>query len=253
MTEVSTCIEKVEFFNKPAINRMGESDLEKMVTYFKTRLINKDELLVEELCKTKYFEVVMSTPSMKRRIDMVGDIALVTAEKNIIDDCLRDISGWNADKDKIGLWRTIEEKRVYVDSWLNKYITQVAWGRYLNSVRVARSTGSSPKQTTAVKVTSPCAMQSHNEDIKRFSKQFEISMPEARGISTALGAHFLELFMLKDDKGEHKGLREIIKLNETNLSEAEKERSIMKLRIMMNYMVSDVTRELERIHTDDLN
>lgn len=247
MTELieNTADDKPTFYKK-ALSQMTALELDKLVTYFSTRLVKRDERFIEELCKTNNFDKILDEVMSEGRSAFLHD----TAVQRFVHRCVEDISEWNANYDNCGKWREQTSRQLFVDRWLNKYIPKTAWNRYQNAVRVERSTAASARDTKAIKVTKPRRLLNYDEDLKSFSQEFNVSAPQARGIAIYLGAQVLKNLMLKTEDDDLIMFREAMN-SHRNLTKDERDLATAYYRVMSRHMVNDVERELELINETD--
>ncbi|HFQ4880736.1 TPA: hypothetical protein ACGUPI_003204 [Vibrio vulnificus] len=232
--------------SKHAISKMREHELEKMLKYFQTRLIKRDELLIEELRQMDAYKQTAKISGLNH-----GSNEL---DGRVIDNCLRALSTWNNETFEDGKWRELADKQEYVDTWVNRYISKKAWGRYLNSVRVSRASRLSTSKadnTSAVKVTSPRNQTYFEGKLKSLSKEFGTSMPETRGIAMELGVELLELFLAEAKEEEHRDIRTVIiskNLKEMTLDEEKQAR--IKLGVYIGSVVDSARNNIADFNDD---
>lgn len=247
MTELfeNTADDKPQFY-KAALSKMTEHELDKLVAYFSARLVKRDELLIEELCKTKNFAKAFNSVRRENR----SVTPRTTAVQNLVNECVEEISEWNADQDYYGKYRDLTRKQLFVDRWLDKYIPQTAWRRYQNAVRVERSTAASVRDIKAVRVAKPTVLRDYDKALKSFSQQFSVSAPEARGIAMSLGAQILTKLMLETENEHDIVIRESLDPKRV-LTQEKRDLAAICMRSTNLYFVSDVESELELINGTD--
>lgn len=247
MTELfeNTADNKPTFYKK-ALSQMTELELDKLVTYFSTRLVKRDERFIEELCKTNNFDKILDEVMSEGRSASPHD----TAVQRLIHRMIEGISEWNADYDNCGKWREQTSRQLFVDRWLNQYIPKPAWNRYQNVVRVERSTAASARDIKAIKVSKPRGLIDYDENLKSFSQEFNVSAPQARGIAMYLGAKVLTNLMLKTEDENLIMFREALN-SYRDLTKDERNLADSYYRVVSQHMVNDVKHELELINETD--